>query len=129
MGYGFSSSADTLVYAHGGSTETRLVTVDRQGRRLEMPDISGEINGFALAPDQSRVAFERRDPTANTVDVWVADLTDGVEVRIANGNPWAGTPLWSPDSERILFTDWTGDYSIRETRTDEIQKVESQAHS
>ena len=124
VSYAFSGRENAVIYAHGGSTgNTRLATLDRQGRRLEMPDISGEILGFVLSPDQNRVAIERRDSGANTVDIWLADLLDGIQTRFGDGDPWVGMPLWSPAGDRILFTDWTGSYTLKNVRTGDVQTV------
>ena len=70
-----------------------------------------------------RVAIERRDPIANTVDIWLANLGDGMQVRVVDGTYWVGMPLWSSAGDRILFTDWTGTYSIKVVRDENVQKL------
>ena len=124
VSYAFSASDGILVYSHGGNmSDTRLAMLDRVGRRLPMPDISGEIYGLDVAPDGSRVAYERRDPMDNTVDIWIADLVEGVELRFRTGRPWTGMPLWDPDGERLLSTSWTGRYAITDVRTGDEKMV------
>jgi serine/threonine protein kinase len=121
--YVFSASRDVLVFAGGSvSNEKQLVSLDRQGRRLGTLGISGEIIGFALSPDETTLAFERRDPATNTINVWTADVATGVPVRFTSDFE-SGCPVWSPDGSRILTTSWTDRYSIKGVVNGEIEEL------
>jgi len=122
--YAFSVSDDVLTYAHGGmNSESHIISLDRQGRRLETFDISGVIFGFVLSPDETRIAFDRWDPKTNSDNVWLAELATGLSTRFTFDDWWTGVPLWLPDGDRILTTDWTDSYSIKGVLDGEIEKV------
>ena len=71
------------------------------------------------------MAVEKRDPVANKVHILLADLADGISSRFVDGNPWAATPLWSPNGDRVISTDFSRSYLITSVRDDEdVQTVE-----
>ena len=122
--YAFSVSDNVLTYAHGGMRpESHIISLDRQGRRLGTFDISGAIWGFVPSPDETRIAFERWDPETNSVNVWLGELATGLSTRFTFDDWWTGVPLWLPDGDRILTTDFTDNYSIKGVLDGEIEKV------
>jgi serine/threonine protein kinase/Tol biopolymer transport system component len=58
--------------------------------------------GFALSPDDRRLAFSRTGK-AGGADVWVRDLSNGQENQLTFDGA-AFTPQMSPDGARIVFT-------------------------
>ena len=126
LGGAFSAGSQAVVHANGWVVpETRLVLYDAQGYRLRSLDnVAGGIWGFTLAPDETRVAVEMWDPVANTVNISLADLAEGsIPQRLVVGDPYAGTPLWSPAGDQILYTRFTGTYVIRNLRDDSEELV------
>ena len=61
----------------------------------------GGVGRFALSPDGHRVAFVASDPEGN-VRLWVRPL-DSLTARLLPDTDGAGSPFWSPDSDRIAF--------------------------
>jgi serine/threonine-protein kinase len=94
-----------LVYIpHGTGADTNrprsLVWVDRNGR--EDP-ISAPIRPYGiprLSPDGTRVAVAIAD--AN-VDIWIWDLARESLNRLTFDSSADSMPVWTPDSERIIF--------------------------
>ena len=125
-GAALSSGQGALIFASGGiSPDTRLVFIDRAGRRLESPEIAGEIWGFVPSPDETQVAIEMRDPVANKVNVVLADLADGTPTRLVEGTPYANTPMWESTGDRVISTDFTRSYHITNVRdTEAVEMVE-----
>ena len=61
--------------------------------------------GFSLAPDDSQVAFKRRDRTAREDTLYIADLNSGGERPLIKhqGPDWLFAFSWSPDGRVIIF--------------------------
>jgi Tol biopolymer transport system component len=124
LNYAFSVSSTVLVSASGSeNSEMQLVSLDRDGRRLEANTVSGEIYGFAVSPDQTMLAFERRDPASNTTKVWTADLSTGVPLLLTASGDEAGCPVWSPGGNRVLTTSWEGSFSVEGVVDGEIEQL------
>jgi Tol biopolymer transport system component/DNA-binding winged helix-turn-helix (wHTH) protein len=60
---------------------------------------------FSLSPDDSKVAFRRRDRVAKEDTLYIADLNDGHErALIKHQAPnWIFAFAWSPDGKAIIF--------------------------
>ena len=94
------SQEDTLVY-HKGSGVRQLASLEWYGRDGSVQSeaaplgIYREIN---LSPDGGRVAF------AESLTLWVRDLTRGTAVRVTDDDEDHLSPVWSPDGEWLAFT-------------------------
>jgi Tol biopolymer transport system component len=96
------SANGSLVYVPGGSGESDQRTiewVDRQGRATLLPglpldayrDVRVSPNGAALA-------------LATEADVWVYDFARAARSRLTTDQAVDRSPLWTPDSRRIVVT-------------------------
>lgn len=65
------------------------------------------VSGFAWSPDGTRIAVEhRKDPLINswpTSDISVLEVESKEMIPLVQRHGADGDPVWSPDSQRILF--------------------------
>jgi serine/threonine protein kinase len=93
----------TLIYLAGPAhDETQPTWLDRSGKELGKVGSLGDQNGLALSPDQRSVAFAY-GANSSRRGLWLRELARDVETRFTLP-PFAGPPVWSPDSRRIVFT-------------------------
>jgi len=128
VGYFSASQNGVLVYTSGRAlTVAQLTWFDRNGKMLETAGAPAELGPFSLSPDESRVAFMRRDVQAGYYFLWVRDLARGVESRLTTSRipPNAGGPVWSADGTQILYS--AGDKIVQKaannTRAEEVVEV------
>ena len=92
----------SLVYvpgAAGGGGDQTVVSVDRLGRVSPLPGLPvGTYRDVRASPDGSRLALTTRD------DVWIYDFKGARLSRLTTDPAQDGSPLWTPDSQRIVFT-------------------------
>jgi Tol biopolymer transport system component len=93
----------TLVYVDALSAA--LTWLNRKGAR--MASVGQPLEGFfypALSPDGLRAAVETNE-NAN-LDIWVYDLERGARTRLTSHPATDIVPVWSPDSQRIVFSSY-----------------------
>jgi serine/threonine protein kinase len=97
------SETETLIYRTGsGSSENRLVWIDRGGKVLDSLGAPARYQSPAISPDGKRVAVHRHDSTGG--DVWVVEASNGKMSRLTfDGSQDNSQPIWSADGRRILF--------------------------
>jgi eukaryotic-like serine/threonine-protein kinase len=106
VGYFSASQNGILVYTSGRAfTGVQLTWFDRTGKKLETAGAPSELGAFSFSPDETRVAFMRRDLQAGYYFLWIRDLARGVESRLTTGRipPTAGGPVWSADGTHIFY--------------------------
>ena len=106
---GFSvSSNGVLAYLRGGGGGLQQLTwLDQEGQphgTAGEPFVGGFTSEPALSPDQTRLAFARRESQSGNIDIWINELARNVSTRFTT-NPGSDVePVWSPDGASIIFT-------------------------
>jgi Tol biopolymer transport system component len=104
LGFGdFSVSAgETLVFDASRLT-TQLEWFDRGGKQAGVFGESAAHFNPRISPDGSRIAFDVYDPRTNLTQVWVGDISRGVQTRLTSGPGSNSQAVWSPDGSRIAY--------------------------
>ena len=83
----------------------QLAWYDRQGKLLSK--LGSPEYEFAswpqISPDGKRLAIRLLSLPAGTYDIWVYDLTRGVQTRMSFGALTAYEPVWSPNGKQLAY--------------------------
>jgi serine/threonine protein kinase len=103
---GVSASGNgVLVYMVGNHYDSQLVWFDRSGKELGRAGSRGLLGEVSLSPDEKTVAFKRISAQSLRTDLWLHELSRGVETRLTfPPSSINDAPVWSPDSSRIAFS-------------------------
>ncbi len=106
--FAFSLSANgVMAYRAGPVNSLELAWVDRAGNRLDAVSQVFQLRGFALAPDQTRlaVAADVIEKGAYYADIWRLETLRGTPSRFTYGPaPGWNFPVWSPDGNQIAYS-------------------------
>jgi Tol biopolymer transport system component len=98
------SRGGTLIFVGGTGAvgiQRTLVWVTRQGREEPIKAPPRAYTIARLSPDRTRIALDIRDQEQ---DIWVWDLARQTLTRLTVDPATDWSPLWTPDSRRILFS-------------------------
>jgi serine/threonine protein kinase len=99
----FSASwTGVLTFRRGGGNTSQFAWFDRTGRRIATVGPPGDYQAPALSPDETRVAFTRRDGQSSS-DIWTMDLARQTLSRFTFGNGSKVYAVWSPDGRTIAY--------------------------
>jgi Tol biopolymer transport system component/predicted Ser/Thr protein kinase len=97
------SAGGVLIYEHTkpGSAASQFGWYDRTGKLLALAGAPGKVSNPAISPDGKLVAFQRENNTGS--DLWVLELSRGVETRFTSDPSSNLAPIWSPAGDSIVF--------------------------
>jgi len=95
----FSASQNVLVYRTGASASFQLTSLDQKGNVLGHHGEPAFYRDLALSPDGKHATFSY----FTDLNLWLMDLARGTPVRFTFEPGWSGSPVWSPDGNRIAF--------------------------
>lgn len=96
------STNGTLSYRGGGGSQTQLTWFDRSGRPVGAVGPPGDYLSPALSPDETKVAFTRRDDQPSG-DIWILDLVRQTRSRVTTSPSSDIFPVWSNDGASIIY--------------------------
>jgi len=97
------SRTGTLTYRLGGGSRTQFAWFDRSGRELGLVGPVGDYLSPALSPDETRLAFTRRDDQP-AGDIWTLDFTRQTPIRLTFSPDTDVYPLWTLDGSSIIYS-------------------------
>ncbi len=99
----FSVSRDGVLAYRTGESGNRVIWRDRSGKELETVIEKGENQDPVFSPAGDQLAFDLIDERSGKADIWVRDVSRGVNSRFtfAEGNAYA--PVWSPRGDAIIY--------------------------
>src|SRR5256885_469871 len=80
----------------GGGARSQFAWFDRNGRELATVGPPGDFLSPALSPDETHLAFTRRD-LQPAGDIWTLDLSKETPLRFTFGAETHVYPVWTPD--------------------------------
>jgi Tol biopolymer transport system component len=92
------SSAGTLQYMPAGFTDTRVVSVSRDGAALALDLPSGRYANPRMAPDGLRLLVESGGAVIEALD-----LARGTRSQLTAGAPGLNFSTWSADGTHVVF--------------------------
>ena len=96
------SAGDVLAYStKAGFAE--LAWFARDGRRLGTAVPRGNYVDFQISPDGRNLAVAEIEPHVAFPDLRLVDLLRGTNLRLTTSPATDASPVWSPDSSRLIF--------------------------
>jgi eukaryotic-like serine/threonine-protein kinase len=115
----------TLVYVPGRQRHvlSRLVWLNRDGTTTAVPLDARPYQSVRLSPDGGRIAVLLAERGA--ANLWVYDIGRDAFTRVTPREESVGSPVWSPDGERLAFWSATenGIFTIGADGTDRSTRL------
>ena len=111
----FSVSENDVIAFRAPDKEFQLTWFDRRGNKLGTVGDVGLYSAVAISPDDSRVATVKEVFRPNIdQDIWMFDSSRTTMGRVTSGAQLEGSPVWSADGKRLIFTTAGGIGSVFE---------------
>jgi eukaryotic-like serine/threonine-protein kinase len=101
----FSASENgVLAFGDFPSPQSKLIRFDRLGRRLTEMLEPGPYMRVRLSPNEKQAAVYTMNPLKGAAEIWLVELSHGLQTRFTTGRTGEMYPVWSPDGRRIAFS-------------------------
>jgi len=102
----FASTENGLLVAQtgGDSGVSQMLWFDRKGEQVAVASKPGVYGNVSLSPNGKVVASDGLDSASQNTDIWTFDLASGAAKRLTFDPAIDSSPVWSPDSRRLIFT-------------------------
>jgi DNA-binding winged helix-turn-helix (wHTH) protein/Tol biopolymer transport system component len=115
----FSVSQNDVIAFRAPDKEFQLTWFDRRGNKLRTVGDAGLYSAVAISPDDSRVATVKEVFRPNIdQDIWVFESSRMTMRRVTSEMQLEGSPVWTADGERLIFTTTGGIGSLFEQVVD-----------
>jgi Tol biopolymer transport system component len=118
------SSTGTLIYLTGGvQKDYRLVSVDMAGK---VEPLGTQVRGFedlSVSPDGKRIVTTLVENAS--ADLWIYNRERDALTRLTQGGD-CGDPLWSPDGNRVIYTNPASLYVVAADGSSPPEKIDSE---
>ena len=97
----FSVAATGALAYRQGIEDSQLTWYDPQGKSAEAVGAASRTIGLRASPNGNSIATVRYGPNAS---LWIFDASRGAASRFTSNAGWNSSPVWSPDSQLIVFS-------------------------
>ncbi|MGH7856523.1 MAG: hypothetical protein ACREQY_04270, partial [Candidatus Binatia bacterium] len=99
-------SESGVLVSRAGSSATRLVLGDAEGRTAPFGRELGSFSGPRFSPDGRRIAVASSGGASSTTDeahdLWIFECDTGEATRLTRSG-WVSAPAWTPDGRTIVY--------------------------
>jgi serine/threonine protein kinase len=130
--YAFSvSPRGTIVFCNSQlHPTTQLTWFNRKGELLNAVGDPGPTVGIAVSPGGRQVLLNRYEPALGGFNFWLVDLATRATSKFTSGSGplplSAGTPVWFPTGDRVLFRSFPG-LAVQSLRGGEPEKLSDES--
>jgi hypothetical protein len=82
------------------TTATWIEPTGKTASTVKVPP--GQYSGLRISPDGTHAVFVRSNSMTDA-SLWLVDLARGGAVPLSSGRGWNDSPVWSPNSTRVVF--------------------------
>jgi len=118
------SSSGTLIYLTGGvQTAYRLVSVDMAGKVEPLGTQERGFEDLSVSSDGKRIATTIVENAS--ADLWIYNRERDALTRLTQAGD-CGDPLWSPDGNRVIYTNPASLYAVAADGSSPPEKLNSE---
>jgi DNA-binding winged helix-turn-helix (wHTH) protein len=104
------SDSGALAWRTGAAAGVGITVYTRDGRRLRTVGPPGPYTQFTLSPDEKTIAITMSRPFELPSRLWLLRIDSQIVSHYDFGKTANSDPVWSPDSRRIAFVAFDGDW-------------------